>query len=165
MSNTDEINPFTYKKSNNYFAKTFRQINETLELNEKEIKTLIIFAILRIIDLILIYLFFNKKKPYYAAKFIDYFVLILSFSFSSSVYHNKENVKQRSAMLTIFFNFVFLCFDIMSFIFYFVFKTNNIILLISLIINEIWLIKTVILMYKITLKFLRVLKLRKKIWI
>ena len=41
----DETYPFAYKKSNNYFAKTFREINETLELSKKEIQILIIFGI------------------------------------------------------------------------------------------------------------------------
>ena len=161
MSINDETNPFTYKKSNNYIAKTFRQINEVLDLTEQEIKTLIIFGILRMIDLILTYIFFNKNNAYYAIKFIDYFILILSFIFSSSVYRNKENVKQRAAMLSIFFNFAFLCFDVISFILYFVFKVNNLLLFLSFIVNGIWLVKTVVLMSKITLKFMKVLKERK----
>ena len=61
----DETYPFAYKKSNNYFAKTFREINETLELSEKDIKNLIIFGILRIIDLIITYIFFNKENEYF----------------------------------------------------------------------------------------------------
>ena len=74
----DEINRFKYSKSNNYFAKTFRQINESLELNEKEIRILSIFAILRIIDLTLTYIFYNKRNAYHLIRFIDY---ILLFSF------------------------------------------------------------------------------------
>ena len=158
----DETYPFAYKKSNNYFAKTFREINETLELSKKEIQILIIFGILRLIDLIITYIFFNKKNVYFALKFFDFFFLIISFIFSASVYHNKENVKQRATMLTIFFNVSFCVFDILSFILFFVFKVKNIILLLSLIANGIWLIKTIILIYKITLKFLKVLKTRKK---
>ena len=162
MSINDETNPFTYKKSNNYIAKTFRQINEVLDLTEEETKTLIIFGILRMIDLILTYIFFNKNNAYFAIKFIDYFILILSFIFSSSVYKNKENVKQRATMLSIFFNFAFLCFDVISFILYFVFKVSNWFLLLSLVVNEIWLVNIVILMSKITLKFMKVLRERKK---
>ena len=161
MSYQDETNPFTYKKSNNYIAKTFRQINETLDLTENEIKILIIFAILRIIDLIFTYIFFNKDNAYHSIRFIDYIILMVSFIFSLSVYNNKENVKQRATMLTIFFNITFLCFDIICFILYFVFKVNNLFIFLTLIINEIYLIKIVTLMYKITLKFLKVLKNRK----
>ena len=163
MSKEDETYPFAYKMSSNYFAKTFRKINETLELNEKEIKTLIIFAILRIIDLMLVYFCFDQKNAYYPVKFIESFILVVSFIFSASVYHNKDNVKQRATMLSIFFNFTFLIFDIISFALYFVFKVKNIIIFLSMIVNEVWLIKIVILMYKITLKFVKVLKNRKKI--
>ena len=158
----DETYPFAYKKSNNYFAKTFREINETLELSEKDIKNLIIFGILRIIDLIITYIFFNKENAYFAIKIFDYFILLISFILSASVYHNKDNVKQRATMLSIFFNITFCIFDILSFILFFIFEVKNLFLLLSLIINGIWLIKTIILIYKITLKFLKVLKTRKK---
>ena len=163
MTDKDETYPFAYKKSNNYFAKTFREINETLELSEKEIKYLMIFAILRIIDLIFNYFYFNQDNAYFALKFVEYIILVVSFIFSSSVYHNKDNVKQRATMLSIFFNFTFLVFNIISFILFFAFEVKNWILLLSTIINEIWLVKIVMLIYKITLKFLKVLKQRKKI--
>ena len=163
MADKEETYPFAYKKSNNYFAKTFREINETLELSEKEIKYLMIFAILRIIDLILNYFYFNQENAYFLIKFAEYIILVVSFIFSSSVYHNKDNVKQRATMLSIFFNFTFLVFDIISFILFFAFEVKNWILLFSTIINEIWQVKIIILIYKITLKFLRVLKHRKKI--
>ena len=163
MNYNDETYPFAYKKSNNYFAKTFREINETLELTDKEIKTLIIFALLRIIDLFLTYIFFNRENAYYPLKFIDCFLLVISFIFSSSVYHNKDNVKQRATMLSIFFNFTFLIFDVISFVLYFAFNVKNIFILLSIIVNGIWLFKIVTLIYKITLKFLKVLKHRKKI--
>ena len=61
-SYNDETNPFTYSKSQNYFAKTFRQINEVLELSDKDIRLLLIFAILRIADLALTYILYNKRK-------------------------------------------------------------------------------------------------------
>ena len=163
MADKEETYPFAYKKSNNYFAKTFREINETLELSEKEIKDLLIFAILRIIDLILNYFYFNQDNAYFVIKFIEYIILVVSFIFSASVYHNKDNVKQRATMLSIFFNFTFLVFDILSFILFFTFEVKNWILLLSTIVNEIWLVKIVMLIYKITLKFLKVLKNRKKI--
>ena len=158
----DEKTPFAYKKSNNIFAKTFREINETLELTEKEIRILIIFAVLRIIDLFMTLIFLDKENPYFPIKIIDCIFLIVSFIFSVDVYHNKDNVKQKATMLTIFFNFAFLVFDIISLILFFVLGVKNFLLLLSLIINEIWLIKTVILTYKITLKFLKAIRDRKK---
>ena len=158
----DEKTPFSYKKSNNIFAKTFREINETLELTEKEIRILIIFAVLRIIDLFMTLIFLDKENPYFPIKIIDCIFLIVSFIFSVDVYHNKDNVKQKATMLTIFFNFAFLVFDIISLILFFVLGVKNFLLLLSLIINEIWLIKTVILTYKITLKFLKAIRDRKK---
>ena len=158
----DEATPFAYKKSNNYFAKTFREINKTLELTEKEIRILIIFAILRIFDLLLNFIFLDKENSYYPIKILNCIILLISFIFSSAVYHNKDNVKQRSTMLTILFNFAFLLFDIISFILYFIFEVKNYILLFSLIINEIWLVKTTILIFKITVKFLKAIKNRKK---
>ena len=158
----DEKTPFSYKKSNNIFAKTFREINETLELTEKEIRILIIFAVLRIIDLFMTLIFLDKENPYFPIRIIDCIFLIVSFIFSVDVYHNKDNVKQKATMLTIFFNFAFLVFDIISLILFFVLGVKNFLLLLSLIINEIWLIKTVILTYKITLKFLKAIRDRKK---
>ena len=160
MNDFSETSPFTYKKSNNYFAKKFRQINETLELTEDEVNILIIFATLRIIDLILIFIFFDKENAYHYIKLVDYFILLISFLISYSVYLNKNNVKQRAVMLSIFFNFSFVCFDITSLIFFFMFKAGNLILLCSLLINIIWLVKTVFLIFKMTMKFLKVLKNR-----
>ena len=161
MLNQEETSPFLYKKSNNYFAKTFRHINETLELTEKEIKILLFFAILRIIDLLVTFIFFNQENAYYSIRFFDYVILIVSFIFSSSVYNNKDNVKQRATMLTIFFNITFLCFDIICFVSYFLFEVKNLFILLTLVVNELYLIKISLLMYKITLKFLKALKNRK----
>ena len=157
-----ETNPFTYTKQNNYFARTFRQINEIIDLSEKEIRTLAIFAILRIIDLLLTYIFYNKRNAYHLIRFIDYIVLFSSFIVTAAVFVNKENVKQRSAMLSVFFNFVFICFDITSFIFYFIFEVNTLIILISLIVNEIWMLYTSLLLIKISSKMLKIVKYNKK---
>ena len=162
MSYYDESYPFYYKKNNNYIAKSFRQINETLDLTEKEIKILSFFSILRIIDIILTYIYFQRRNAYYTMRFIDFIFLLISFIVSSCVYLNKDNVKQRATMLSIFFNFTFLCYDTICCMFYAIFRPGKIILLISLIVNEIYLIRVVILMYKIIQKFLKVLKSRKK---
>ena len=163
-SNYDtETNPFAYSKSNNYFAKTFRQINESIELTEKDIKTLSIFAILRIIDLSLTYIFYNKWNAYHLIRFIDYIALFSSFIVTSAIFLHKENIKQRSAMLGIFFNFVFICFDITSFIFYFVFEVKTVILLISLIVNEIWMLYTCLLLIKIFAALVKIAKNNKKV--
>ena len=99
-----ETNPFTYKKQNNYFARTFRQINESIELTEKEIRTLAIFAILRIIDLLLTYIFYNKRNAYHLIRFIDYVVLFSSFIVTSAVFINKDHIitslaRQKSCSL------------------------------------------------------------------
>ena len=163
MSYSDESDPFYYKKSNNYFAKSFRQINETLDLSEKEIKELLFFAILRIIDIILTYIYFQRKNAYYIMRFINFVFLFISFIFSSAVYLNKDKVKQRATMLSIFFIFTFLCFDVVCCLFFFIFKVKRIIVLISLIINEFYLIKVTMLVYKIIERFLKVLKKRKKL--
>ena len=163
MSYSEEINPFYYKKSNNYIAKSFRQINEILDLTEKEIKELLFFAILRIIDIILTYIYFQRKNAYYIMRFINFVFLFISFIFSSAVYLNKDKVKQRATMLSIFFSFTFLCFDVVCCLFFFIFKVKRIILLISLIINELYLIKVTMLVYKIIERFLKVLKKRKKL--
>ena len=157
-----ETNPFTYKKQNNYFARTFRQINESIELTEKEIRTLAIFAILRIIDLLLTYIFYNKRNAYHLIRFIDYVVLFSSFIVTSAVFVNKDHIKQRSAMLSVFFNFVFICFDITSFIFYFIFEVNTLIILISLIVNQVWTFYTSLLLIKISSKMLKMVKNNKK---
>ena len=158
----DEINPFKYSKSNNYFAKTFRQINESLELNEKEIRILSIFAILRIIDLTLTYIFYNKRNAYHLIRFIDYILLFSFLIVTFSLFINKETIKQKSVMSSIFFIFVFICFDIISFIFYFIFEVNTFIILISLIINEIWLAITSILFCKIFKKLIKIARNNKK---
>ena len=158
-----ETSPLTYKKSQNYFSRTFRQINESLELNEKEIRTLSIFAILRIIDLSLTYIFYNKRNAYHLIRFIDYIVLFSSFIVTSFNFINKDKIKQRAVMASIFFNFVFIIFDIMSFIFYFALEVKTTIILISLILNEIWLIITSLLLFKVSSKLLKILKNNKKI--
>ena len=157
-----ETSPFTYSKNNNYFSKTFRQINESLELSEKDIKTLSIFAVLRVIDLLLTYIFYNKWNAYHLIRFIDYIALFSSFIVTSEIFKNKENVKQRSAMLCIFFNFIFISFDITSFIFYFAFKVKTVILLISLIVNEIWMLYTCQLLIKISTALIKIVKNNKK---
>ena len=158
MSKYDETTPFAYSRSNNYIAKTLRKVNESLDLDEKEIRTLSIFTILRVIDLALNYIFYNKKNAYHLVRFLDYITLFASFIITLCVIMNKNNVKQRSIMLCIFFNLVFICFDLMTFIFYFVLEVNSYLLLISLIINEIWLINTSILLYKIINKLLKIAK-------
>ena len=163
MSYSDELDPFYYKKSNNYFAKSFRQINETLDLTEKEIKELLFFAIIRVTDIILTYIYFQRKNAYYIMRFINFIFLFITFIFSSAVYLNKDKVKQRATMLSIFFSFTFLCFDIVCCLFFFLFKVKKIVLLISLIVNELYLIKITILVYKIIERFLKVLKKRKKL--
>ena len=156
-----ESNPFTYSRRNNFFARTFRQINESLELTDKEIRTLAIFAILRIIDLLLTYIFYNKRNAYHLIRLLDYIVLFSSFIVTLAVFINKDSIKQRSAMMSVFFNFVFICFDITSFIFYFVFEVKTLILLISLIANEIWTLYTSLLMIKISSKILKMVKKNK----
>ena len=161
-SSHEETSPLTYSKSTNYFARTFRQINESLELNEKEIRVLSIFAILRIVDLSLTYIFYNKRNAYHLIRFIDYIVLFSSFIITSFNFINRDKVKQRAVMSTIFFNFVFIIFDIMSFIFYFVLEVKTTIILISLILNEIWLLITSLLLFKIASKLLKILKNNKK---
>ena len=162
MSLYDETSPFTYSKSNNYIAKTLRKVNESLELNEKEIRTLSIFTILRVLDLSLNYIFYNKKNAFHLIRFLDYVSLFTSFLITLCVIINKDNVKQRSIILCIFFNIVFVCFDFMTFLFYFFLEVNSIILLLSLVVNEIWLIYTSILLYKIISKLLKMAKNRIK---
>ena len=158
----EETQPFAYSKSNNYFARTFRQINESLDLNEKEIRILSIFAILRIIDLALTYIFYNKKNAYHLIRFFDYITLFSSFIITSLIFINKDTVKQRAIMSCILFNFIFICFDITSFIFYFLFEVKTIIILISLILNEIWLIITSLLLCKIISKLMKILTSNQK---
>ena len=162
-SSREEANPFTYSRSTNFFARTLRQINESLELTEKEIKILSIFAILRIVDLSLTYVFYNKRNAYHLIRFIDYILLLSSMIVTSLVFIHKDNVKQRAVMSCILFNFIFICFDIMSFIFYFAFEVDTIIILISLISNEIWLAITCSLLYKIISKLLVILKNNKNL--
>ena len=71
-SYNEETNPFTYSKSQNYFARTLRQINESLELNDKDIRVLSIFLILRIADLALTFILYSKRNAYHLIRFIDY---------------------------------------------------------------------------------------------
>ena len=158
----EEIQPFAYSKSNNYFARTFRQINESLDLNEKEIRILAIFTTLRIIDLALTYIFYSKRNAYHLIRFLDYITLFSSFIITSLTFINKDTVRQRAIMACILFNFVFICFDLMSFIFYFAFDVKTIILLISLIINEIWLVITSLVLCKIISKLMKILKNNQK---
>ena len=158
----EETQPFAYSKSTNYFARTFRQINESLDLNEKEIRILAIFTALRIIDLALTYIFYSKRNAYHLIRFLDYITLFSSFIIASLTFINKDTVRQRGIMSCILFNFVFICFDIMSFIFYFVFDVKTLILLISLIINEIWLLITSLVLYKVISKLIKILKYNQK---
>ena len=158
-----EAPPFAYTKSTNYFARTFRQINESLDLNEKEIRILAIFTTLRIIDLALTYIFYSKRNAYHLIRFLDYIALFSSFIITSLTFINKDTVKQRAIMSCILFNFVFICFDIMSFIFYFLFEVKTLIILISLIVNEIWLIITSLLVCKIISKLMKILKKNQKL--
>ena len=158
----EEAQPFAYSKSTNYFARTFRQINESLELNEKEIRILAIFTSLRIIDLALTYIFYNKRNAYHLIRFLDYMALFASFIITSLIFIKKDTVKQRAIMSCILFNFVFICFDITSFIFYFVLEVNTLIILISLILNEIWLMITSLLLCKIISKLMKILRNNQK---
>ena len=162
MANNEEMNPFTYKKEKNYVPKRFTKINDSLDLSNKEIKTLIIFGTLRIIDIILIYIYYNKNNIYQTLRIIDSIALITAFIFSVSVLSNKETIKVRGLMTCIFFDFVFICFDIASFFFYFISKGNTKIIFLSLIINEIMLGFTAVLMGRIMIKFIKIVKQRKK---
>ena len=161
MESREETSPFTYSKNTNYFAKTFRQINECLELTEREVRILVIFTILRIGDLALTYIFYNKRNAYHLIRFIDYIALFSTFFITSYIIINKDNVKQRAVMSSIFFYFVFICFDLMSFIFYFIFNVQTLVILISLILNEIWMIVTSILLCKIISKLIKIVKNNK----
>ena len=161
-SYNDETNPFTYSKSQNYFARTLRQINESLELNEKDIRTLSIFLILRIVDIALTYIFYNKRNAYHIIRIIDYILLIVSAIVTALLFINKEKLKYRDAVLSIFFMFVFITFDILSFVFYFLLHVNKIFILISLIVNEAWLVLIAILFLKINTKLMKILKNQRK---
>ena len=163
MATKEEMNPFAYKKERDFIPTRFHKINESLDLSQKEIKTLIIFSVLRIVDLCLIYTFYNKTNIYHAIRLIDSISLISAFIFSVSVLSNKETVKLRGLMSCIFFDFVFICFDIASFFFYFIFNVNNKVILLSLIINEVWLGFTAVLIGKIMIKFMKIVKNRKKL--
>ena len=158
----EETNPFTYSKSQNYFAKTLRQINESLELNEKDIRTLSIFLILRIVDIALTYIFYNKRNAYHIIRIIDYILLFISAIVTALLFVKKEKLKYRDAVLSIFFMVVFITFDILSFVFYFLLHVNKIFILISLIVNEAWLVLIAILFLKINTKLMKILKNQKK---
>ena len=162
MSSSESTNPFTYSKQSNYFTRAFMKINESLELNNKEIKILSVFIILRVVDLSLTYIFYNKNNAYHLIRFIDYIILLSSFIITSLIFINKEKVKQRAVMSSILFNFVFIIFDIMSFILYFSFEVNTLIILISLIVNEIWLLITSSLLCKIISKLIKLVRNSQK---
>ena len=162
MGSKEETTPFTYTKSKNVFARTFRQINESLELTDKDIKILAVFVILRAVDITLTYIFYNKRNAYHLIRFIDYVLLLSSFIITSLIVLNKEKVKHRAVMSSIFFNFVFISFDLMSFIFYFTFEVQTLIILISLILNEIWMIATSVLLCKIIYKIIIIARNNKK---
>ena len=161
MATKEEMNPFAYKKDRNFIPTRFHKINESLDLSQKEIKTLMIFGILRIVDLCLTYIYYNKNNIYHILRLIDSIALITTFIFSIAVLSNKETVKLRAVMSCIFFDFVFICFDITSFFFYFIFEVNTKIILLSLIVNEIWLGFTAVLMGRIMIKFIKIVKQRK----
>ena len=158
----DETNPFTYSKNQNYFAKTLRQINESLELNEKDIRTLSIFLILRIADLALTYIFYSKRNAYHLIRFIDYILLFISAIVTALLFVKKEKLKYRDVVLSIFFMVVFITFDILSFLFYFLLKVRKNFILISLIVNELWMVFTSALLFKISTKLMAILKNQKK---
>ena len=160
-SNYDETNPFTYSKSQNYFARTLRQINEIIELSDKDIRLLSIFTILRIVDLALTYIMYNKRNAYHLIRFIDYFLLFISAFITSLLFIKREKIKYRDAVLSIFFLVVFITFDILSFIFYFVLKVRKTIILISLIVNEVYMLFTSFVFLKIVTRLMKVLKNRK----
>ena len=158
----EETNPFNYSKSQNYFAKTLRQINESLQLNDKDIRTLSIFLILRIADLALTYIFYSKRNAYHLIRFIDYILLFISAIVTALLFVKKEKLKYRDVLLSIFLMVVFITFDILSFLFYFLLRVKKIFILISLIVNEVWLIFTSILLLKISAKLMKILKNQKK---
>ena len=159
---SSEKNVLTYTKSNNIIIRSFREINKSLELNEKEIRILSIFAILRILDLALTFIFYNKKNSYHYVRFIDYILLFSSFLVTFLIFINKENIRQRTVILSILFNIIFICFDITSFILYFICDVQTIIILISLILNALWLIITLIIFLKVIKKCFKFLKVSKK---
>ena len=161
-SYNDETNPFTYSKSQNYFAKTLRQINESLELTDKDIRILSVFLVLRIVDLALTYILYSKRNAYHLIRFIDYILLFISAIVTALLFVKKDRLKYRDTVLSIFFMVVFITFDILSFVFYFLLKVRKIIILISLIANEIWMIFTSILLLKIAAKLMKILKNQKK---
>ena len=161
-SYNDETNPFTYSKSQNYFARTLRQINESLELNEKDIRTLSIFLILRIADIVLTYIFYNKRNAYHIIRFIDYILLLVSALVTALLFIKKDRLKYRDAVLSIFFMAVFITFDILSLALYFLLHVKKILILTSLIINEIWLVITSILFWKIIGKLMKILKSQRR---
>ena len=158
----EETNPFTYSKSQNYFAKTLRQINESLQLNDKDIRTLSIFLILRIADLALTYIFYSKRNAYHLIRFIDYILLFISAIVTALLFIKKEKLKYKDVVLSIFLMVVFITFDILSFLFYFLLSVKKIFILISLIVNEVWLIFKSILLLKISAKLMKILKNQKK---
>ena len=161
-SYNEETNPFTYSKSQNYFARTLRQINESLELNDRDIRTLSIFLILRIADIIFTYIFYNKRNAYHIIRFIDYILLLVSAIVTALLFIRKEKLKYRDVVLSIFFMAVFITFDILSLLLYFLLHVKKIIILISLTINELWLILTSILLIKIISKLMKILKNQRK---
>ena len=161
-SYNEETNPFTYSKSQNYFARTLRQINESLELNDKDIRVLSIFLILRIADLALTFILYSKRNAYRLIRFIDYILLFISAFVTALLFIKKEKLKYRDAVLSVFFMVVFITFDVMSFVLYFLLKVKKVFILISLIVNELWLVATSLLLLKITSKLIKILKSQKK---
>ena len=162
-SYNEETNPFTYSKSQNYFVRTLRQINESLELNDKDIRVLSIFLILRIADLALTFILYSKRNAYHLIRFIDYILLLVSAFVTALLFVKKEKLKYRDTVLSIFFMVVFITFDVLSFVLYFLLRVRKVFILFSLIINELWLVITSILLLKITGKLMKILKNQKKV--
>ena len=162
-SYNEETNPFTYSKSQNYFARTFRQINESLELNDKDIRVLSIFLILRIADLALTFILYSKRNAYHLIRFIDYILLLVSAFVTALLFIKKEKLKYRDTVLSIFFMVVFITFDVLSFVLYFLLRVRKVFILFSLIIIELWLVITSTLLLKITGKLMKILKNQKKV--
>ena len=110
----------------------------------------------------LTYIFYSKRNAYHLIRFIDYILLFISAIVTALLFVKKEKLKYRDVLLSIFFMVVFITFDILSFLFYFLLRVKKIFILISLIVNEVWLIFTSILLLKISAKLMKILKNQKK---
>ena len=110
----------------------------------------------------LTYIFYSKRNAYHLIRFIDYILLFISAIVTALLFVKKEKLKYRDVLLSIFLMVVFITFDILSFLFYFLLRVKKIFILISLIVNEVWLIFTSILLLKISAKLMKILKNQKK---